>query len=413
MTDRPLVTQRTWSQDPSNGVSVRSQADVWSNSLVTNLSPIIYQLRPPLNAFRSWHKDPSAVPYGYTQTQAIEEVAPTLTIQSFDYPNPLSYQYPSSLRTWTNASISSPPAPPTSNYDQPNPKGYNYPSDLRTFTQNIALTNPIPSNVTNWPNPLGPLYPSSNRTWSYSGFNQLEGGVVLNPAEANYDWPVPSGYRYPSDLRTFTQNTSQSLKGITGTPVTSFNWPNPTLRSWTPANETYANALQILGLQAPLTNDDFPNPVLRIYPSEKLSFNNRSDLLYGFLNPPINQTEWPNPRGYTYPQDLRFWTQGIIAAEDTPPSNQYTWPNPVRSTTALNQLSYSLNTSPLLKALVQTPPKTNYDRPNPLRYPSGITIKVGESYGSPLTLTTFTPSITTGQHNRYFFANMGSMWSNP
>lgn len=331
---------------------------------------------------------------------------------NYDFPNPRGYVYPTDLRTWIGGKIISPPVPPTSNYDQPNPRGYTYPQDLRTFTQNIAPTNPIPSNVTNWPNPLIPIFSNEFRNHVNKGFNELEAGVVQVPAEANYDWPNPKGYQYPGDLRTFLQSTSQSLKSIIGTPVRALDWPNPVLRPWTPVPVVFTNALQVLGLQPPLNNYDFPNPVLRTNPTDRLSFNNRSDQLYGFLNSPINQTNWPNPRGYQFPQDLRFWSQGIIAAEDTPPRNQYYWPNPVVSTTSRNQLSYSLNVSPNLKAIVQTPPKTNYDRPNPPGYISSVTIRTGQSYSTPLTLSSFVPPVTTGQHNRPFFASMGCMWSN-
>lgn len=412
MTNRPLVTQNTWSQDP-NGVSVRSQANVWSNSLVTNLSPPVATIfRTPLTAFRSWHKDPSGVLYNYFQTQALEEVPPTLTIQSFDYPNPLGPRYPVDLRTWLGNPPITPPVPPTSNYDQPNPRGYTYPSDLRTFLQSIAPTNPIPSNVTNWPNPLGPLYPSSNNTWLRSGFNQLEAGVVQVPAEANYDWPNPRGYIHPSDLRTFTLNTALTLKALAPVPVAAFDWPNPVIRPWTPAPVVFTNSLQVLALQAPLTQKDFPNPVLRVYPTDRLSFYNRSDYLYGFINTPIAQYDWPVPKGPVFPVDNRTWIQTIIAAEDTPPRENYDQPNPVLGKWSPINLTFISGTSRELQALIQTPAKTTYDRPNPIGYTPALSIRTGQSYPIPLTLLTFVPPASTGLHSRYFFADMGRMWSN-
>lgn len=412
MTNRPLVIQNTWSRDP-NGVSVRSQAEVWSNSLVTNLSPPTPTIfRTPLSAFKSWHKDPSGVPYSYFQTQALEEVPPTLSINAFDYPNPRGYQYPTDLRTWVSLPIPVLPIPPISNYDQPNPRGYTYPSDLRTFLQNIPPTNPIPSNVTNWPNPQWPLYPSSNSTWLRSGFNQLEGGVTQTPAEANYDWPNPRGYVYPSDLRTFVFGTQQSLKGLAPVPVQTYDWPNPIIKTWTPAPVVFTNALQGLALQAPLSNYNFPNPVLRINPTDRLSFINNSDYLYGFINSPIAQYDWPVPRGYVFPIENRTWIQTIIAAEDTPFRQNYDQPNPVLGKWSPVNLTFISGTSRELQALVQTPVKTTYDRPNPIGYTPALSIRTGQSYPIPLTLLTFVPPASTGLHSRYFFADMGRMWSN-
>src|SRR5260221_12231692 len=160
--------------------------------------------------------------------------APTFPASvTFDYPNPRGYIFPFDLRNYTQSQI--PPAfvaTPFSNYDFPNPslrvstpsaqqgtvgallglravqssllfnQVYDNPvrkswdGNLYSFTQNIAPTNPIPANVTNWPNPNGSIYPQDLRSWTNKGFNELEAGVVLVPAEANYDQPNPRGYVY-------------------------------------------------------------------------------------------------------------------------------------------------------------------------------------------------------------------------
>lgn len=372
MTLRSTLVQRLYSTDSSS--AVRAQVETVSRFQGT---------QPPL---------PSAVNY--------------------DFPNPRGPIFSNELRTWIGKAVPAPPSPPISNYDQPNPRGYVYSTELRTFLQNIAPTNPLPSNITNWPNPIGYQHPQDLRSWINKGFNELEAGIILIPAEANYDWPNPKGYIYPSDLRTFTQNTSQSLKSLAPVPLIPFDWPNPIVKTWTPAPVVFTNSLQGLGLQPPVKQLDWPNPVRQTNPVDYLSYTNRSDLLYGFLAPPINQTEWPNPRGYVYPSDLRFWSQGIIAAEDTPPGNQYAWPNPILGKWSPGNLTFISGISRELASVVNTPPATTYDRPNPTGPILAIGLKTGQSYSIPLPLLSFVPPVTTGQHNRYFFADMGSMWSN-
>lgn len=373
MTVRSLVTTRSWTIDPS--VAIGAQAS--RNSLATMLNP------------------------------------PTLQIQAYDYPNPRGYSFSNELRTWVNRAQLPVPVPPPTNYNQPNPIGYSSVIDRWTFTQNVPVTNPIPSFVTSWPNPLGPVYPSSNLSFINTGFNQLESGIIQIPAEANYDQPNPRGYVHPSDLRTFTLNTALTLKALAPVPVQSYDWPNPVIKPWTPAPVVFANALQTLAIAPPFFQTQWPNPIVGITPTDRLSFYSRSDILYGFINSPIAQYDYPNPRGYQFPVDLRTWTQVIIAAEDTPPFQltNYDQPNPVLSKWSPNNLTFINGTSRELAALVQSPPKTTYDRPNPVGYVPGIVIKSGESYSTPLTITTFVPPVSAGMHNRYFIADVGMMMS--
>lgn len=451
MTDRSIATQNTWSRDPY-GVSTQSQANVWSNSLATSLSPPGATIfRGPLTAFRNPAINPFVGLFSQMDMGSAKDLLQTnpRPFGITDFPNPRGYTYPSDLRSFTQSPV--PPNPVSllsvnNEYDWPNPilNKYSPPAqstgvslgltavqssllfnqvydnpvrkswdgNLYSFIQNIAPTNPIPANVTNWPNPLGYQHPSSNRTWTALGFNQLQAGLTQVPAEANYDQPNPRGYVHPSDLRTFTQGTNQSLKGLTPVPLIPFDWPNPTVAKWTPAPVVFTNALQVLGLAPPFFQTDFPNPVLGKTPIDRLSFSNNSGLLQGFNSAPIAQYDWPNPRGYTYPSDLRTFWQGIIAAEDTPPNNQYNWPNPTLGRWSPGNLTFISGTSRELQAVVNTPAPTTYDRPNPPGYIPVIDIRTGQSYSIPLTLLTFVPPVSTGQHNRYFFADMGRMMSN-
>lgn len=407
MTFRPLASTRLWTTDPS--VAVRSQAEVLTghgNQFPSPSFPVtsVYDYPNPRGPILSIENR--------TWTQSPSQTAPVLGLPlnlSKDYPNPRGYQYPNNLLTWINGIPLTPPSPPTSNYDFPNPRGYSYSSDLRTFTQNIAPTNPIPSNVTNWPNPLGYSYPTDLRSYTKSGFNQLEAGVVQIPAEANYDWPVPRGPQYPSDLRTHLQSTSPLLKAIVFTPPPNMtDWPNPTLKTWTPAPVVFTNALQGLAIQGPLTNKDFPNPVLRTWSPINLTWLQTGGSLLGFLEAPNAQYDYPNPRGYQYPVGLLTWTQGIIAAEDTPFRMNYDQPNPTLGRWSPVNLTFIAGISRELASVVNVPPNMSYDRTNPIwpTYPS--TVRTGESYGSSIAATS-TPSAVSTITSHFFLADVGRM----
>jgi hypothetical protein len=231
---------------------------------------------------------------------------------NFDWPVPKGYPIPLDVRSWiedTNIQLIGQdqffggPGQVPAQLDWPVPRGYAYPTDLRTLLSNLlqstlATLVSSPFAQLDWQNPIvaGRLL----STWLNAAQVQLIGkdiffGLAGNP---NYDWPNPRGYAYPQDLRTWLVNVLQSTLRPVDAPFGQSSWPNPL----TPGRllPTWLNAaqMQLVG----------------------------KDRFFGLAGNPTY--DWPVPRGYAYPADLRTWLIGIAGTLLPVPFGQSNWPVP-------------------------------------------------------------------------------------
>jgi len=133
--------------------------------------------------------------------------------KTYDYPNPRGYEYPVSLRTWTDllklnlrgqdkqfADFGQ-----WKSYDYPNPQIPRRPVDLLTWIEsgNALTTGTVqsPFNQRDWPNPKG--YTRNELLGWFKSGNSLF--VPVQFPLNQRDWPNPRGYEFGIQLRTFAQ----------------------------------------------------------------------------------------------------------------------------------------------------------------------------------------------------------------
>jgi hypothetical protein len=218
------------------------------------------------------------------------------------------------LGFWAQRSIDLGPAEVSYTFRPPlytNPREYPYPPNLRTWTQS-PIPQPGPGIVFRGPlytNPRGHLYSVQLRHWA--GAPPPVAAVVAAPF-AQEDWPPPRGYSYPLDLRTITQSFGLALIGLPpiGKDATELTVKphefSVQLRTW-----TWQYNRNLIGQDVfPPGEELFDLPPPRDYPLQL-----RTWLMQGppsiEAGAPVVQKDWPLPRGYTQPTDIRTITQAF------------------------------------------------------------------------------------------------------
>lgn len=296
-------------------------------------------------------------------------------------------------------------------YDYPNPRGKPFPVELRTWICPLAIAlfaSALPQvQQHSPPPPLGKPFPSDLRTFANPAEIQLVGQdkVFAGPGEVPpYDYPNPRGKPFPSDLRTFVNPSEIQLVGqdsfFAGPGVgPDYDYPNPNpgkpypvaLRTWTQSPSLFGQDLffTVAG-QGP--DYDFPNPTLRKSSASAFAYqpNNMLPLITAVVYPATFVFDYPNPRGRTYPSDLRTFAAPLavnLAGQDRffgaagqPPA--YDFPNPtLRRSSAAAVGAWQPNNNLVFQVVVVLPATTVFDYPNP----RGQTYAVG--------LRTFTGSV--------------------
>jgi hypothetical protein len=196
-----------------------------------------------------------------------------------------------------------------------NPRAYPYPNDLRSWlcgTTALTFPEPFVQKVFRGPlytNPRGHLYPVQLRHWI--GTPPPVAVVVAAPFTQD-DWPVPRSYSYPLDLRTIAQSFGRALIGLPpiGKKVTELTVKphefSVQFRTW-----TWQYNFNLIGQDVfPSGEELFDLPPPRDYPLQL-----RTWLVQG--TPPVEagapfaQKDWPLPRGYTQPIDIRTIAQAF------------------------------------------------------------------------------------------------------
>lgn len=155
---------------------------------------------------------------------------------------------------------------------------------------------PAPPALYDWPNPPGlqrgrPDF-IAGVNLNLVGQDRFFGAPGQGPV---YDYPNPRGYAYPTELRTHLD----PLKILLLVPSRQLDWPNP------------------LG---PRRNPDFIGPV-------NLSLVGQDQFFGAPGQGPVY--DYPNPRGYQFPIDLRTQLQSTAPyLQTTAPFYQTQWPNP-------------------------------------------------------------------------------------
>lgn len=132
----------------------------------------------------------------------------------------------------------------------------------------------------------------------------------------------------------FIWSTSDTLLNPPGlVPFAQLQWPNPRWREGARQDWVFASPQYLLALvQNPFPPSEWP---------VTLAVRGRQDFIAGtpdtLLNPPGSNptalTDWPNPRGYLYPIELRTFLQGVNLPANPPlsatlPFSLRDWPNP-------------------------------------------------------------------------------------
>lgn len=178
-------------------------------------------------------------------------------------------------------------------------------ADVRQDTLLTTLAKPF--NQTNWPVPKGPIYSTSNFTFVNTLNLNLLGkdkfyGLGGSP---QFDWPVPKGPIFSGDSRTFTNR----LATPSYTVPQSYTFRPPLITRY---------ATEVINYR-PDSNWP-PNLLARELPASKPTF----------------QLDWPNPRGYAFPTDLRTFVNNVeiqLIGKDlffrgAGQGPSYDWPNP-------------------------------------------------------------------------------------
>lgn len=319
----------------------------------------------------------------------------------YDWLNPRGKEYPVGLRSWdqgnlleTMLAIVTPFGP----YDWPNPRGYIPAIILKTWLETYRMAGldtiyggqgQAPSY--DWPNPRGPQYPISLRSWDQ--------GDLLNTLRYNVpfkllDWPVPKGYVPVIDLKTWLQGFyavagQDRFFGLAGHP--NFDWPvpkgyRPLVRDWIdPSKVWLIGQDSIYGGPGQVPTYDWQNPRGPEFPQGLRGWDVQNLLndLFGFVQPPLNQFDWPNPRGYIPAIVLRTWLEHYkleLIGKDQLPFFQTDWPVP-KSKLPVITLKTWLD---LYKILLQGKdqffglaghPEFSWPVPKGAQYPTGLLVR--------------------------------------
>lgn len=252
-------------------------------------------------------------------------------------------------------------------YDYPNPVWESYHNDLRTFINPLYLESGNDSFLTgglgpryDYPNPTPKAYHNDLRTTTWSGL-QTTLNFIRPPFQlpdiAHYYWTVKS---YPQDLRTFLDFY---VEDDTNPPQPS-EYPNPVVRTYPQDLRSWVSS-RIVGtsLVQPVTPPDYQNPVRKAYPTDLLTVINTNIVAYASSNLPFQQFEWPAASPAPYPLSLRSWISRVLSSD---PFKQTEWINPASRPYPSDIRSW-LQQSLSLPGLVSVAPFTLGDLSYPYR----------------------------------------------
>jgi len=222
------------------------------------------------------------------------------------------FQSPGRQLDWPNPTIAVPRAlediPPT----------------MREFVQ-----DPIPFAQDQWPNPTLAVWSPSNHPPAYPSL--LPGDIL--PFIQRQVLPNPTLPTVRNETLGFTQPINYTAFVAPNTkPFLLSDWPNPTLRPWTPTNYTLVEAQGFVGIGTPnpqpFSLADQPNPLLPSFATFLRIFTEPIPYSIETLPniKPFGLSDQPNPlpvqARYQHPSHSR------TLSEDPWPFAQYDWPLP-------------------------------------------------------------------------------------
>lgn len=246
-------------------------------------------------------------------------------------------------------------------------------------TVNVGVTNGTGAS-TGAPN-TGSVTPGSYDAALMAG---MASGSAANPTTIT---PAVAFTSIFAETNGAASQVGSAIREIISSGSNAASWTAPTTSGWAAAVVAYTEASST----APTKQFDFPNPTLLT----KSGITNRTHLLeaqtqlFGkdtfFRGPGDAPTyDYPNPRGYTFPQENRGYTRAaqtrligqdkfFAAAGQVP---DYDWPNPLLSRQVLTLRDAAIN---LLGTTLKPPPASNpffqADWPLPLRPQQPLDLK--------------------------------------
>lgn len=233
---------------------------------------------------------------------------------TFDWPNPRGATFPSDLRGYVQQAtvrfigqdkffgLGGSPC-----FDWPNPRGYQRSINLNDFAPTRLPTTAKPFLQTDYQNPRG-----YQRATSLNDFGPTRLPATATPFGQS-NWPVPNGKIPASILRTYTQNGR--TVGLTSPPFKQGDWPVPkgyipsiTLKTLTSSGQSLFDSIPPYAGQNRVYN--WPNPRGATFPSELRGYIQQAtvrfigkDSFFGLAGNPT--MDWPVPKGPLFPISLR------------------------------------------------------------------------------------------------------------
>lgn len=209
--------------------------------------------------------------------------------------------------------------------------------------------------------------------------------TIFRPIHVTRIWlrdPASAALRSQSEVR---GNSNLYFPGASVLITTNRDQPNPR-GPFNPSGvalSSQANVRNAVNLYFPITqatpatfNFDYPNPRGYTYPTDLRNYTAASFFDTSVLPSPNN--DLPPPRGYQYPQNLRTFTQNAVRLYGTGilPYNQTDWPVPKGYTQPYENKTFIFSALPVLTLPPPPPPRTCYDWPNPRGYPYPTDLRV-------------------------------------
>jgi len=358
LTDRgPLQPLHGWTW--SYNLNLIAQDEMVAGATRTELPPI-----GPLQPLRSWILS--------LQQTTLTPIEYTVGVQRYERLDLGALQPP---RSWTlslQQTTLAPEAPaPVNQLDWPNPRGPLQPLRSWTFSYNLNLIGQdfVPGRQHIDLSPSGPLQPL--RSWTFSYNLNLIGQDELPVGKTVFDLS-PIGYRYPDQLRTWIVYSSLALSTPPQPlPLNQFDWPTPRGHLQPPRSWTAFYNVNLIGQdQLPIgeTVSDL-SPIGHKYSNQLRTWIAYSSLALSTPPQPLplNQFDWPNPRGYLQPPRLwtAFYNVNLIGQDQLPvgdhtttlPPRGHIHPNSIRTWIQTVNLALVTEASAL--------PRNQYDWPNP------------------------------------------------
>ena len=199
------------------------------------------------------------------------------------------------LRTWLQASTGLRGAllRPANQFDWPLPIAREFPISLRTWTVDflpLLPPNYMPSRVVDWG-----TWEDPRKAQTYIAVNPalLSPTVVNKPVQSQ--WTLPIGQDYPVDLRTF----ARAPRAPDARPQQQVVWDLPTAPVYPSQLRTWSAKPQAPNPPPQRQSIDWSLPVSQVYPISLRTWT-RAPQVTVAVSLPVNQYDWPLPRGSTW-----------------------------------------------------------------------------------------------------------------